>query len=148
MPIELCPVSFKDACEFIRQYHRHHKPPCRWKFGVGAQLDNKLVGVVMIGRPVARHLDDGWTLEVTRLCTDGTPHVASKLYSAAWRAARAIGYRRIITYTLENEAGTSLIAAGWKELYKTKGGTWNTPARPREQKSPTCPKTLWEVKGT
>lgn len=140
-------MDFASACEFINQHHRHHLPPQGWKFGIGAVEAERVCGVVTVGRPVARRLDDGWTLEVTRCCTDGTPHVASKLYAAAWRAARALGYRRLITYTLASEAGTSLRAAGWRVLYETaaKPKGWNVPSRPRVVKAPTEAKTLWEA---
>jgi hypothetical protein len=94
---------------------------------------------------VARALDNGWTLEVTRCCTDSTPHAASMLYAAAWRAAKALGYTRLITYTLISEPGTSLKAAGWKTLYTTDGGSWNCPSRPRVDKAPTVQKHLWEA---
>lgn len=141
------PIDYASACEFIRRHHRHHLPPQGWKFGIAAAVGDAVVGVVTVGRPVARRLDNGWTLEVTRCCTDGTPHVASKLYATAWRAARALGYRRLITYTLQSEAGTSIKAAGWKALYETahKKHGWDVPSRPRVVKAPTCPKTLWEA---
>lgn len=90
-----------------------------------------IVGVAIVGRPVARTLDDGWTLEVTRVATDGTKNACSALYASAWRAARAMGYQRLITYTLPSEGGASLRAAGWRTVHRTKGGNWNTPARPR-----------------
>jgi hypothetical protein len=143
--LELVPVTFKDACAFIAKYHRHHLPPQGHKFSLAVALGGTIVGVVTVGRPVARHRDDGLTLEVTRNCTDGTPHVASKLYAAAWRATRALGYKRLITYTLETEAGTSLKAAGWKVIGESPGGSWSCPSRPRDQKAPTCPKTIWEA---
>lgn len=97
------------------------------------------------GRPVARHLDDGRTLEVTRCVTDGTPNACSALYGAAWRVARAMGYHRLITYVLASESGGSLKASGWKELYKTPGRSWSVPSRRREDKHPLGQKTLWEV---
>jgi hypothetical protein len=145
--LELQPITFEDACTFIAQHHRHHLPPNGWKFGLSVSAGERIVGVITVGRPVARMLDDGYTLEVTRNCTDGTPHVASKLYAAAWRATRALGYRRLITYTLKSEAGASLRAAGWKVLYHTKDrpGGWNMPGRPRVVKAPTEAKTLWEA---
>lgn len=142
--LTVVPITFQEACKFIQKYHSHHKSPRGWKFGCAVALDNNVVGIAMVGRPVNRHLDNGWTLEVTRCCTDRTPHVASKLYAACWRATRALGYQRLITYTLERETGTSLKAAGWKVLYKTKGGSWNCKARPRVDKAPTTPKRLWE----
>lgn len=99
-----------------------------------------------MGRPVARHQDDGWTLEVTRCCTDGTKNAASMLYGAARRAAFNLGYKRIITYTLQTEPGTSLRAAGWNELGVAGGGTWNRRGRPRVDTHPTGKKKLWESK--
>jgi hypothetical protein len=146
MTLQIQPVDFGEACRFIALHHRHHIPPQGWKWGIACNDGSKIVGVVTVGRPVSRHLDDSWTLEVTRCCTDGTPHAASMLYAAAWRAARAMGYQRLITYTLEIEAGTSLIAAGWKSLYQTSGGSWSCKSRPRVDKAPLMPKTLWEVK--
>lgn len=144
MKLELQPITYEEACEFIRLHHRHHLPPQGWKFGIAVNDKEKVVGVVTVGRPVARGLDNGYTLEVTRNCTDGTPHVASKLYAAAWRAAKALGYKRLVTYTLISEEGTSLKAAGWKAIYQTAGGSWDRKARPRVQKAPTGQKTLWE----
>lgn len=146
MTLSIQPITFQEAKDFITQYHRHHKPPQGWKFGCAVNDGTKVVGVVMVGRPVARELDDGWTLEVTRLCTDGTEHAASMLYAAAWRATRALGYSRLITYILDTEPGTSLKAAGWKELYTTNGHSWNCVSRPRVDKAPTCDKRLYEVR--
>lgn len=141
----LQPISYKEACDFILQHHSHHLPPQGWKFGVAVNDGENIVGVVTVGRPVARALDDGWTLEITRCCTDGTvKNVASMLYGAAWRAAKAMGYKRLITYTLETETGTSLIAAGFKEIYKTSGGSWSCKSRPRIDKHPLGVKTLWD----
>ena len=143
--LELQPISFAEACLFVKLHHRHHLPPQGHKFSIAVAKDGLVVGVVTVGRPVARHFDNGWTLEVTRNCTDGTPHVASMLYGAAWRAARALGYRRLITYTLETEKGTSLVAAGWRVVGQTAGGSWSCASRPRVDKAPACPKTLWEA---
>lgn len=143
--LQLQPITFDEACEFIKEHHRHHLPSRGWKFGTAANDGEKVVGVVVVGRPVSRHLDDGWTLEVTRLCTDGTKNVASMLYGAAWRATRALGYTRLITYILAEEPGTSLSAAGWRVVGETRGGSWNTPSRPRVDKAPTGKKTLWEM---
>ncbi|MBN6186348.1 hypothetical protein JQN58_05025 [Aneurinibacillus sp. BA2021] len=143
--LETQPITFAEACEYVRQYHRHHLPPQGHKFSVAVADQDKVVGVVIVGRPVARHLDNGRTLEVIRCCTDGTKNAASMLYATAWRAAKAMGYRRLITYTLIEEPGTSLRAAGWKTLYKTKGGSWNRSSRPRLDRHPTGQKTLWEI---
>lgn len=143
--LHLQPIAFDEACEFIRSHHRHHLPPVGWKFGIAVNDGEKVVGVVTVGRPVARHFDNGWTLEVTRCTTDGTAHVASMLYGAAWRAAKALGYKRLITYTLASETGTSIKAAGWKVVGEAGGGSWNVPSRPRVDKAPIGMKTLWEM---
>lgn len=112
----LVPITLREACAFIAQHHRHNKPPRGWKFGVGLRCGDALVGVATAGRPVARHFDDGLTLEVNRACTDGTRNANSKLYGAVWRAAKAMGYRRCITYTQSDETGASLRAAGWRRV--------------------------------
>jgi hypothetical protein len=112
--LHIAPVSFRQAQAFIAEHHRHHKPPRGMKFCLGiADEDGTIVGVATVGRPVARHFDDGFTLEVNRTCTDGTRNVNSMLYGAAWRAGKALGYRRLITYTQAGETGASLRAAGW-----------------------------------
>lgn len=97
-------------------HHRHNKPPHGCKFALGVRRDGALAGVAVAGRPIARAFDDGLTLEVNRSCTDGTPHANSMLYGAVWRAARAMGYRRCITYTQAEESGSSLRAAGWLKV--------------------------------
>lgn len=145
MILELRPITFRQAKEYIAANHRHHKPPQGWLFGVKCCDGEKTVGVACVGRPVARLLDDGKTCEVTRLCTDGTKNAPSKLLSACWRSARALGYKRMITYTLETEPGTSLIAAGWKLEGIRGGGTWNRPNRSRTDKHPTERKKLWAI---
>jgi hypothetical protein len=93
------PVSFKQAGQFVTGWHRHHRPPRGPKFSIGVADVDVLVGVATVGRPVTRHLDDGLTLEVTRVATDGHRNACSLLYAAAWQAAKALGYRRLITYT-------------------------------------------------
>ena len=103
--LRLRPISLRDANEYVRQHHRHHKPVAGHKFSIGCEADGELVGVIIAGRPVSRYLDDGFTLEVTRLCTNGEKNACSFLYGAAARAAAAMGYKRIITYTLESENG-------------------------------------------
>jgi len=143
MTLEIVPITFDDACTFVRLHHRHHKAPRGWKFGTAVSDGVRIVGVVMVGRPVSRHLDDGFTLEVTRCCTDGTEHVASMLYAAARRACKALGYKKLVTYILETEKGVSLKAAGWVCLYESAGGSWSRSDRPRLDKHPTGQKTLW-----
>lgn len=144
MTIRACPISFKDAARFVLEHHRHHTPPVGHKFSIGAVADGVLVGVVIVGRPVARRRDDGLTLEVTRLCTNGHKNACSFLYGASARAAFALGYARIGTYILKSEPGTSLVAAGWKLIAETPGNSWSVPSRPREDKHPLEPKFLFE----
>lgn len=143
--LELQPITYKEACEFISKHHRHHLPPQGWKFGVAVNDGEKVVGVITIGRPVARHLDNGWTLEVTRSCTDGTRNANSKLYGAAKRASFALGYKRLITYMLPSEGGASLKAAGYRCIGEAGGGTWNRESRPRVDTHPVGQKLLWEA---
>lgn len=146
--LNLQPISFAEACAFVELNHRHHRPPQGHKFSIGVNDGTRVVGVIMVGRPVARKLDDGWTLEVTRCCTDGTKNAASKLYGAAWQVAKGMGYKRLITYTLSAEPGTSLQASNWKAVYQTSGKSWNVPSRPRVDKHPLGQKTLWEISVT
>jgi hypothetical protein len=144
--LRVIPVSLKGANEFVALHHRHHKPVIGHKFSVGVLDDSDaLRGVAIIGRPVSRNLDDGFTLEVNRVATDGVPNACSALYGAARRAAKALGYRRMVTYILESEPGTSLKGAGWKAVATTSGGSWNCESRPRVDKAPTCSKVRWEA---
>lgn len=113
MTLEIVPVTFRLASAFVDRHHRHHHATAGAKFCIGVVDDTDLRGVIIVGRPIARHFDDGLTAEVLRSCTDGTPNANSKLYAAAWRAARAMGYRRIVTYTQAGETGSSLRGAGW-----------------------------------
>lgn len=126
------PIELKEANAFVETLHRHHDPVHRDKWRIGCITDDGILcGVIQVGRPRARELQDGFTCEVLRLCTDGTPNVCSYLYSRAARIAKEMGYKRIITYILESEPGTSLKASGWRKEADTKGRSWNTPSRPR-----------------
>lgn len=147
MKLTIVPVSLDEANAFVAAHHRHHKPVVGHKFSIGVADGERVRGVAIIGRPVARMLDDGWTLEVNRCCTDGTRNACSMLYGAAWRAARALGYRRLLTYTLPFEGGASLRAAGWRLIGERGGGNWNTPARPRVDTDELLrgQKCLWEA---
>ena len=129
--MEIVPISLTEANAFVEKYHRHHKPVVGHKFSIGLATDGVVRGVVIVGRPVARRLDNGWTLEVNRCCTDGIKNGCSALYGAAWRATKALGYKRLITYTLPEEGGASLRGTGWKCLGERGGGNWNTVSRPR-----------------
>lgn len=139
-------LEFAEAAAFVSAHHRHHTPPIGHLFSIGAFRGADLVGVVIVGRPVARARDDGQRAEVTRLCvTDGEPNACSFLYGKAAKAALAMGFRRIGTYTLARESGASLRAAGWVAISEVKGRSWDTPSRRRTDKHPTEDKTLWEA---
>lgn len=138
-------VKLSDANAFVARLHRHHKPVVGHLFSIGAAENGTLVGVAIIGRPVSRMRDDGLTAEVTRLCTDGTKDACSFLYGASARAAFALGFKRIGTYILASEPGTSLTGAGWRLIGETKGGSWSRPSRGRTDKHSTEPKTLFEL---
>lgn len=151
MSLVLVPISLDEANAFVATHHRHHRPAVGHKFSIAAvdlaADEPRVCGVVIVGRPVARGNDDGMTLEVTRCCTDGTRNACSALYGAAWRAARALGYTRLITYTLPAEGGASLRGAGWRLVGARGGGNWNTPARPRIDTAAHLrgQKLLWEA---
>ncbi len=144
MRLQHVTIGLDVANDFVAKHHRHHSPVVGHKFSIGAMSGDELVGVVIVGRPVSRHRDDGVTLEVTRLCTDGTRNACSFLYGCAAKAAFALGYMRIGTYTLPEEGGASLRATGWKLIGERGGGSWSVPSRPRIDKHPTQVKFLWE----
>jgi hypothetical protein len=138
------PINLEGANEFVDRYHRHHRSVVGHKFSIGVATEGKLVGVVIVGRPVSRHRDDGMTLEVTRLCTDGTKNACSFLYGAAARAAFALGYTKIGTYIRKDEPGISLNASGWRVVGETPGRSWSVPSRPRKDKTDLVPRLLFE----
>lgn len=144
--LELTPVTLKEANGFVQKYHRHHKPSVGHKFSIGVRKDGEMVGVAICGRPVSRHYDDGYTLEINRLCTDGTHNACSILYGAAYRAAKAMGYKRVITYILESESGVSLKASGYQCEGKAGGLEWNGDRKPKEEIYPREMKTRWVKK--
>lgn len=136
MKLRTIPISLEEANVFVATHHRHHAPVVGHKFSIGAAIGDVIVGVSIIGRPVARRLDDGLTLEVTRLCTDGTKNACSFLYGASARAAFALGYIRIGTYITATESGISLKASGWRLIGGTPGRSWSVPSRPRVDTHP------------
>jgi hypothetical protein len=150
-PLTLVPVTRDVARRFVGEHHRHNLPPVIVRLAVGVESEGRLVGVATAHNPVARMLDDGYTLEVTRTCTDGTRNVNSMLYGAVTRAAKALGFQRLYTYTLVEESGASLKAAGWtmdEELRERP--SWDCPSRPRvqvdlfgEERRPPGPKIRW-----
>lgn len=150
MSLVAVPVNIGEACEFVRSFHRHNKPPQGGLFAVGCSDGSQLVGVAIVGRPVARRMQDGFTAEVIRCCSrdiapKGTP---SFLYSRCWQAARALGWQKLITYTLQSESGASLRGAGWKvvaELSANRPAMWQS--RPGRDWHPVVgqQKFRWEV---
>jgi len=145
MSLTIIPLSLARANRFVQFYHRHHKPVPGHKFAIGClDADSDICGVAICGRPVARHLDDGYTLEVARTCTNGHFNANSILYGACRRIAKEMGYLRITTYTLPEEGGASLRAVGWEPIHDQGGGTWNRDGRPRDDEHPLGLKIRWE----
>jgi len=147
--LRLVPVTLRAAALFITAHHRHLGPPRGRRFAIGAAAGDRLVGVVVVGRPAARMLDDGLTAEVTRLCTTGHPNACSLLLGAARRATHAIGYRRLVTYTRAYEPGTSLRAAGWRRVADRPARPgWHTPSRARARTGAEhVARILWQAPG-
>ena len=146
--LSIVPISLKAANRIVSQWHRHHGPKNNgYRFALAVAKAGVICGVAIIGNPVAIGLQDGWTLEVNRTCTDGTKNANSMLYGAAWRVARSLGFHRLITYILPEEGGASLRAAGWKCAGEYGGGSWDRPGcgRPRTDKHPLGVKLRWEV---
>lgn len=143
--LAIIPLTLPEANELVRRWHRHHQPVVGHKFSVGVADGDRVCGAAIVGRPVARGLDDGLTLEITRVVTDGTRNACSVLYGAARRACFALGYRKLVTYTLPSEGGASLRAAGYRVVAETAGGSWSCKGRPRVDKHPLDPKFRWEV---
>lgn len=140
--MEIKPITFREASDFINENHRHHKATVGHKFSIGLYDGEKLVGVAVCGRPVSRYLDDGETCEINRLCTDGTKNACSMLYGASCRVAKEMGYVRVITYILSSENGSSLKASGFI-CEGEAGGTHWTGKRNRGQEIPNEMKTRW-----
>ena len=144
--LKLVPISQKAARAWVTEAHRHLSAPRGDVIRVGVERDGVLVGVGMAGRPVARMLDDGRTLEVTRIAVlPNQPHVCSMIYAALTRAARALGWTRVLTYTREDEPGTSLRAAGWRRIGEAGGGEWSRPSRARSAAEQPIRKVRWEA---
>ena len=144
------PLTIKKANEIVRDFHRHNEPVHIAKFAIGAECDGELVGVCIVGRPVSRVLDDDYTVEVRRCCVfdDSPKGTCSFLYAAAWRAWRAMGGRKIITYTLQSESGSSLRGAGWSVVHKTSKRNdigWGNRDNRQMQNVSREPKFRWEM---
>ena len=132
MGLTIRPCTLHNANAYVAEHHRHNIPTTGHKWSLACYDGDRLCGVAIAGQPIARKMDDGLTIEVRRVCTDGTKDACSKLYGACARVAKEMGYRRIITYTLLSESGTSLKASGWTRCGEAGGVSWNTPSRPRE----------------
>lgn len=145
MKLATVPLTLDEANAFVAAHHRHHGAVTGHRFSIGAALGDDIVGVAIVGRPVARLRNDGLTLEVTRLCTDGTKNACSFLYGAAARACFALGYKRIGTYILATENGASIRASGWRLVSEVRGRSWSCPSRPRVDTHPLQDKLLFEV---
>lgn len=142
------PLPFKAAREFVNSYHRHNVAPPAHKFSIGLKAGNELVGVVIASRPISRHRDDGYTLEINRCCVlPGYKNACSKLIGHAVRAGVEMGYRKFVSYTLVSEPGSSLLASGFTQIGITKDNPngWNNPSRPRKKPAryPEGPKNVW-----
>lgn len=146
MTLRVTPINLDEANAFVSVHHRHHRPVPGAKFCI-AVSGSFIRGVAIVGRPVARMSDNGLTLEVNRLCTDGTKNAVSKLRGAICRVGFGLGYLRIITYTLPSEGGGSMRSAGWKLVGERGGGNWNVPSRPRIDTAQALrgQKLLWEL---
>jgi hypothetical protein len=148
--LDLRPVAFAEAAAFVDEHHSHNSRPRGWKFGHAVFNGNDLVGVLMAGRPVSAALQKQGCLEINRNCVKTTfpaglaKNAASMLYGQACREGFKRGYQRIVTYSLASERGTSLRAAGFVPVARTRGGSWNRTNRPRQDKSSTEPKLRWE----
>ena len=148
MNAKICPVTLREAQEFVQAYHRHSDVQHGHKFSIGLEEEGRLIGVVTAGQPIARANDDGYTLEITRCCVlEGKRNANSRLYGVALRVARAMGYRKVITYTLPEESGASLRAVGFRPDGMTKANPngWDMPGRPRKRPAryPNGPKIRW-----
>ena len=141
--MKIVPIGLKAANKYVAAYHRHHKPVRGCKFCVSVEDDSGVCcGVAICGRPISRYLDNGTTLEITRVCTNGTKNACSMLYGACIRAARALGYKKVITYTLLSETGASLKAANFINDGIAGGLIW-TGKRKRDNGVPPEKKTRW-----
>ena len=143
MSLVIKPIGLKEANEFVAQFHRHHKPTVGHKFSISCVDDDRLCGVAICGRPVSRHLDDGKTLEINRLCTGGTRNACSILYGACARIAKNMGYEKIITYILKSENGSSLKASNFIYDGEAGGEMWTGKRSCRDNGVPKEKKQRW-----
>lgn len=142
--LKIEPCELRDANAFVEQLHRHHKKAQGHRWSTAVTAHGQVVGVAIVGRPVARMTDQRRIVEAVRVCTDGTPNACSALYGAVCRQQRSHGYEKAQTFILESEPGTSLRAAGWKPVAVSDGGSWSRPSRGREDDAPLDRKVRWE----
>lgn len=146
MSLRIVPCTLAFANEYTKQHHRNHGPVTGHKFSAACCSNADIVGVGIAGRPVARGFDNGYTLEILRIATDSTEkNVCSMLYRALANAGKALGYKRIITYTLNSESAISVRAAGFVFSHVTDGGNWNSVNRPRKDSIHQEPKNCWQI---
>lgn len=154
--MEIRPITLRAANAYVAQHHRHNLPTNGHKWSLACYDGDRLCGVAICGQPVARKLDDGLTIEIRRVCTDGTRNACSMLYGASCRVAKAMGYKRVVTYTLQSEPGASLRASNFTDCGEAGGTSWDMPSRPREvvqetlfgveRKYPLEKKRRWEMR--
>lgn len=141
--LEIKPIHLKQANEFVKEHHRHNIPTTGGKFAISCFDGNRICGVAVCGRPVSRKLDNGFTLEIYRNCTDGTKNACSMLYGACLRIAKNMGYKKVITYTLESENGASLKASGFSFDGEAGGKNWSGERKRDYFVSPPEKKNRW-----
>lgn len=134
--MKIIPIKHADANEFVRKFHRHNKPTIGAIFCVAVAECNEICGVAICGRPIARYFDDGFSIEILRVATDGSRNACSMLYGACRKAAKALGYCRILTYTLPEEGGSSLKAAGFHFDGEAGGSHTSWHSRPNRKVQP------------
>ncbi len=142
--LKVIPCELKNANEFVTRLHRHHKKVTGHRWSTAVEANGQVVGVAIVGRPVARMTDQRRIVEALRVCTDGTPNACSALYGAVCRQHRQLGYQKAQTFILESEPGTSLRAAGWIPVAISDGGSWSSPSRRRVDDAPLDRKVRWE----
>lgn len=154
--MNIVPITFRQACNYVAGLHRHNRAPRGHKFSIGLIKDSTMVGVAMASRPVSRNYDNGLTVEIIRVCTDGTRNANSMLYGAIWKSCKAMGYQRCITYTQHDESGDSLRGAGWvRERDIPARGSWSEGTKNETLKAMRHPvgnggvdRVLWSIESS
>jgi len=145
-PLCVVPISLRQARQFVQKHHRHHDMPQGGLWALALMRGAQLVGVAIAGRPVSRVLQRKGYCEIVRVCVlEGVPNGCSMLYGRCRRVAQAMGYAKVVTYTLPSEGGASLRASNFEAVATTDGGSWSRPSRGRIDSHPLDPKTRWEA---